>query len=302
MCPWLAISPRRLLALDPQQQRVSFAWKDYADGARSKIMTLAVGEFVRRFCLHLLPERFVKIRHYGLLGNRQRQSKVACARALLSPPKLPDSVPAPGVAPEACPRLRTRLRRNPSLLRQPTLAAHRDGSPLPRTGGTRTRLGFLMSCSLTHHTSAVTPPAITPRVGRKALRLGRAAPRAVGPTGLPNGPRFPSHSPCWPAAEPSSRPCQRVACFGDKPPPFTFPYNPGLVGSAVQFNTSVSAMPALTAKAISALLTSRHGGYTASGRREEHCCERRSTLTCALSLHRQHSANLVSGLIVSIRK
>jgi hypothetical protein len=81
----VAISPSRLLALDPQKQTVTFAWRDYADGAQSKTMTLEVGEFVRRFCLHLLPERFVKIRHYGLLGNHQRQTKLAQARALLPP-------------------------------------------------------------------------------------------------------------------------------------------------------------------------------------------------------------------------
>jgi hypothetical protein len=81
----VAISARRLLALDRQQQTVTFAWKDYADGAKSKTMILGVREFVRRFCLHVLPERFVKIRHYGLLGNRQRQTKVAQARAVLPP-------------------------------------------------------------------------------------------------------------------------------------------------------------------------------------------------------------------------
>ena len=48
----VAISPRRLLALDPQPQSVTFAWKDYADGARDQVMTLRAGEFVRRFCLH----------------------------------------------------------------------------------------------------------------------------------------------------------------------------------------------------------------------------------------------------------
>lgn len=88
----VAISPRRLLALDRPHQTVTFAWKDYADGARRKTMTLAAGEFVRRFCLHLLPERFVKIRHYGLLGNSQRQTKIAQARAL-----LPQPAPAPDV-------------------------------------------------------------------------------------------------------------------------------------------------------------------------------------------------------------
>ena len=46
-------------------------------------MTLGLDEFLRRFCLHLLPERFVKIRHYGLLANRGRKERLAQARALL---------------------------------------------------------------------------------------------------------------------------------------------------------------------------------------------------------------------------
>ena len=77
----------RLLATD--ETTVTFAYKDYADGSRTKTMTLATAEFVRRFCLHVLPERFVKIRHYGLLGNRHKQTRLARARELLgvaSPP------------------------------------------------------------------------------------------------------------------------------------------------------------------------------------------------------------------------
>ena len=80
----VAISPRRLLALDEQNQTVTFAWKDYADGAKRKTMTLELKEFLRRFCLHLLPERFVKIRHFGFLSNRQRKLRVAQARRQLS--------------------------------------------------------------------------------------------------------------------------------------------------------------------------------------------------------------------------
>jgi hypothetical protein len=89
-----------LLALDRQAQSVTFTWKDYADGGRRKAMTLGTAEFVSRFCLHLLPERFVKIRHYGLLANNQRQAKVACARALLSPPSAPASLPEGQTPPE----------------------------------------------------------------------------------------------------------------------------------------------------------------------------------------------------------
>lgn len=80
----VAISPRRLLAAD--ETSVSFAYKDYADGARQKTMTLGTAEFVRRFALHVLPERFVKIRHYGLLGNRGREERLARARELLGVP------------------------------------------------------------------------------------------------------------------------------------------------------------------------------------------------------------------------
>ena len=87
----VAISPRRLLAWDETRQTVTFAWKDYAEGAKRKTMTLELKEFVRRFCLHLLPERFVKIRHFGFLSNRQRKLRVAQARVLLS------HVPSPAV-------------------------------------------------------------------------------------------------------------------------------------------------------------------------------------------------------------
>lgn len=85
----VAIGNRRLLALD--QRVVTFSYKDYAQGGRRKTMSLPVEEFVRRFCLHLLPERFVKIRHYGLLGNRNRRERIERARQCLGvrPPEPP---------------------------------------------------------------------------------------------------------------------------------------------------------------------------------------------------------------------
>ena len=61
-------------------------------------MTLALAEFVRRFCLHVLPERFVKIRHYGLLGNRQRQARLrgrGRSWASRRPPWRPRHQPSP---------------------------------------------------------------------------------------------------------------------------------------------------------------------------------------------------------------
>ena len=56
-------------------------------------MTLEAKEFLRRFCLHLLPKGLVKIRHFGFLSNRQRRTKVAQARALLQPQTLPECPP-----------------------------------------------------------------------------------------------------------------------------------------------------------------------------------------------------------------
>jgi hypothetical protein len=103
----VALGAGRLRGLDDDTGTVCFAYKDYADHSRSKTLTLALAEFLRRFCLHLLPPRFVKIRHYGLLGNRDRQHRLAAARALLgavlpSPPPAEEHAPA-GPVPPSCP-------------------------------------------------------------------------------------------------------------------------------------------------------------------------------------------------------
>ena len=71
----VAISNSRILAFDGQS--VSFAWRDYKDGNKSKVMKLDATEFCRRFLLHVLPNRFVKIRHYGLLCSRNIKSKLS---------------------------------------------------------------------------------------------------------------------------------------------------------------------------------------------------------------------------------
>lgn len=107
----VALSPPRLLTLDEQNQSVTFTWKDYADGARRKPMRLELKEFVRRFCLHLLPERFVKIRHFGFLSNRQRKLRVAQARVQLSPlssPAAPASTRPNSEPAKVCPHCGSR--------------------------------------------------------------------------------------------------------------------------------------------------------------------------------------------------
>jgi len=77
----VAISNSRLLSLE--NGRVTFAWKDYADGNQIKPMTLDAAEFLRRFLLHVLPPGFVRIRQFGFLANRVRKQKLALCRSLL---------------------------------------------------------------------------------------------------------------------------------------------------------------------------------------------------------------------------
>jgi putative transposase/transposase-like zinc-binding protein len=85
----VAISNARLL--DVAGGQVSFRYKDYADGNQQKVMTLSADEFLRRFVQHVLPKRFVKIRHYGLLANKQREEKLTLCRLLLHTADVPDS-------------------------------------------------------------------------------------------------------------------------------------------------------------------------------------------------------------------
>ncbi len=82
----VAIANSRLVALD--NGSVTFRWKDYrATGReRAKLMTLAVDEFIRRFLLHVLPDGFHRIRHYGLFANGGRAENIARARQLLNVP------------------------------------------------------------------------------------------------------------------------------------------------------------------------------------------------------------------------
>ena len=77
----VAISNRRLVAIDAG---VTFSWKDYRRGGRERHMTLAADEFIRRFLLHVLPDGFQRIRHYGFLANGQRRAKLDLIRRLLA--------------------------------------------------------------------------------------------------------------------------------------------------------------------------------------------------------------------------
>ena len=86
----VAISNGRILSFADNQ--VSFRWRDYADSNRVKVSTLAALEFLRRFLMHVLPDRFVRIRYFGFLANRGRADNIALARRLLGrslPPLAP---------------------------------------------------------------------------------------------------------------------------------------------------------------------------------------------------------------------
>jgi Putative transposase/Transposase zinc-binding domain len=108
-----AISNERLVSADTHTVR--FRYKDYAHGDRRKIMQLEPIEFLRRFALHVLPRGFNRIRHYGLLANRNKRALLPRARAALQVPVqatvAPESVRAfwqriAGVDIERCPHCR----------------------------------------------------------------------------------------------------------------------------------------------------------------------------------------------------
>jgi hypothetical protein len=77
----VAISNNRLLSME--DGTVCFRWKDYRHSNRQKTMAITAEEFMRRFLLHVLPTGFVRIRRYGLLGNRHCAAKLAICRRLL---------------------------------------------------------------------------------------------------------------------------------------------------------------------------------------------------------------------------
>jgi hypothetical protein len=100
----VAISNHRLLAFDGE--RVTFRWRDYAHGNKSRAMTLDGVEFLRRFFLHILPKGFVRIRHFGFLANCFRTERLSLCRQLLSvvpPPPIP-LAPSESASTWHCPR------------------------------------------------------------------------------------------------------------------------------------------------------------------------------------------------------
>ena len=104
----VAISNSRLVSADAGT--VAFRWKDYRikQGDRQRVMRLATGAFIRRFLLHVLPDGFHRIRHYGLLASAGRKANIAKILAMLGtarptvPPKG-EVEPVPLTLREPCP-------------------------------------------------------------------------------------------------------------------------------------------------------------------------------------------------------
>jgi len=78
----VAISNERIKNIE--NGNVTFEYKDYKNNSKIKEMVITAEEFIRRFLLHVLPDNFTKIKHYGLLSNRNKKINVKLCRLLIS--------------------------------------------------------------------------------------------------------------------------------------------------------------------------------------------------------------------------
>jgi hypothetical protein len=104
----VAISNHRLISF--ANGTVTFRWRDYAGGNKTRVMTVSADEFMRRFLLHVLPKGFVRIRHFGVLANYCRSVSIDLCRKLLEmAPLVRSSESAPPNPSWLCPRCQTPL-------------------------------------------------------------------------------------------------------------------------------------------------------------------------------------------------
>jgi hypothetical protein len=89
----VAITRHRIISITDAD--VTFRYKDYADGNKQKEMTLSIAAFLRRFEIHFLPKRFVKIRHYGFLQNHGKTKRLNAVRKEMKLQPLPPKVQVP---------------------------------------------------------------------------------------------------------------------------------------------------------------------------------------------------------------
>lgn len=104
----VAISNHRLISFDGTN--VTFRWRDYAGGNKTRVMAVSSDEFMRRFLLHVLPKGFVRIRHFGVMANYCRSLSIDLCRKLLE--MAPLARPSEGAPPNTswlCPRCQAPL-------------------------------------------------------------------------------------------------------------------------------------------------------------------------------------------------
>lgn len=89
----VAITRHRILQV--ADGTITFRYKDYADGDKTKEMTLTQPEFLRRFEQTILPKGFVKIRSYGFLKNHNKHARLNELRAKMNLPPAPPKVKIP---------------------------------------------------------------------------------------------------------------------------------------------------------------------------------------------------------------
>ncbi|CAA7076128.1 MULTISPECIES: IS91 family transposase [unclassified Lentimonas] len=85
----VAIGDSRILAIDPDAKTVTFKYRDYADASKKKVSTIRIEDFIHRFRTHILPPRFCKIRHYGILSNATRKTNITRIKAIIGTAELP---------------------------------------------------------------------------------------------------------------------------------------------------------------------------------------------------------------------
>jgi hypothetical protein len=85
----VAISNHRILRID-EHKNVTFKYKDYKSKGEYKLLKIPVNEFVKRFSWHLLPKGFMRIRHYGFMGNTRKKSRIARILDMMKLPQHPE--------------------------------------------------------------------------------------------------------------------------------------------------------------------------------------------------------------------
>ncbi|NIQ12004.1 MAG: IS91 family transposase [Gammaproteobacteria bacterium] len=135
----VAIANHRIVKVE--DGLVTFRYRDRADGDDCKHMTITAQEFIRRFLLHVLPESFQRLRHFGLLANRCKSKDLARCREIFGlsadPPEVPEETAQEkilrltGVDVSECPRCRQGRMRRVLELQMPSVCVPRDSPLMP---------------------------------------------------------------------------------------------------------------------------------------------------------------------------